>query len=117
MRQITKAESYLFNCLNSLCLMIFGIAFNFIAITNNGGKMPVLFNEFVVETEKHLTYTNKTDTNYWYFTDIFNLKNQVIFSIEDILIIIGLIFVVLNFIFFEMERINGAKSGARRKKE
>jgi hypothetical protein len=46
-----------------LTFYIIGTVFNFIAVTRNGGRMPVLFYDWEFEDETHFTYQDKSEVN------------------------------------------------------
>lgn len=65
-------------------LSFLGITFNFNAIVENGGRMPVL-SAFHFETDSHFTYEVKDSINYWYLTDIIQFGDYI-YSVGDVLI-------------------------------
>ncbi len=67
-----------------------GSSMNFVAVMNNGGKMPVLFYDFEFESERHFSYTECSEVKHCYLTDIFPLGGYI-FSIGDFFIVGGLI--------------------------
>jgi hypothetical protein len=67
-------------------VMIIGMAFNFLAMINNGGKMPVYTENFIPDSEHHFTYQYKGEVEYWFLTDIIKIFNCKV-SIGDVLLI------------------------------
>jgi hypothetical protein len=74
----------------ALIFILLGGMMNLYAISLNGGKMPVLF-EQKYETTHHFTYQDLWDVNYPFLTDIINLRNYLVFSVGDIIVLISLI--------------------------
>jgi hypothetical protein len=73
-----------------LNIFFIGASLNFIAVINNHGKMPVLFNKYQFEYQKHFSFSNCKEVNYCYFSDIFTLENYH-FSIGDFFIILSIV--------------------------
>ena len=92
-KEINKNGMYffiLFICVNGMWI---GTIFNFLAIQYNEGKMPVLGN-FSTDSTKHFTFQNKSEVNYYYFSDIFRIKN-LYFSLGDFIMIFFLMILVM----------------------
>jgi len=106
---LTNSEFYLFLCILSLLLMSIGGTLNFIVITNNGGKMPVLgYSSF--ETESHRFYKNITESNYWYLGDIIGKQDRIMISIGDILMYFSVVFFsVCSYKFYKSKIIKKKK--------
>ena len=62
---------------------------NFVVVSENGGKMPVLFQNFEFEYERHFSFSECSEVKYCYLADIFQLSS-FIFSIGDFLIIFSI---------------------------
>ena len=74
-----------------------GIVFNFLAVSSNSGKMPVLSN-LNYETKKHFTFQDFNEVEHPYLSDImtYETKNHFFkFSIGDILLTFGALFYLL----------------------
>lgn len=74
-----------------------GVAFNTVAVFNNDCKMPVLAS-YNYNGEKHFTFNNKDDINFFYLSDIFKLF-QFHFSIGDIFLTIGGVGFIFIFVY------------------
>jgi hypothetical protein len=73
----------------ALAIVILGVIMNFVALTNNGCKMPFIA-DYEYESETHFSYKDKGEVNHWYLTDIISMsKDELTISIGDFLIVIG----------------------------
>lgn len=72
-----------------MVIFIIGGACNFLVVTSNSGKMPVL-SEYDLLTSRHFTFTEENEVNYWFLSDVFRI-NIVYFSLGDILVFLSLI--------------------------
>lgn len=73
-----------------LNLFFIGICFNFMAVINNEGKMPVLFNKYEFDYPRHFSFSDCNKVKYCYLTDIFTIL-EYHFSVGDFLIATSLI--------------------------
>lgn len=80
-----------------ILLVLTGVVFNYIAIIENGCKMPVKTNWMGYETKRHFGYMYFEEVNYPILTDIFNISILIV-SIGDILMVSGLLIIVLDLI-------------------
>jgi len=82
----TKREIYLLGVCLSLFALVIGITFNFVAVVENEGKMPVLMSGLKerIETDNHFYHSDK-QVNYYYLTDILDVGDYII-SVGDVLI-------------------------------
>lgn len=83
----------------SLFISIIGHTFNFVAMVENQGKMPVLIEHkgILSNSEYHFIYNDKSEVNYWYLTDIFKI-NKFYYSLGDITMLIGVIISLFAFL-------------------
>jgi hypothetical protein len=73
--------------------IILGIFLQFIAVSSNGYKMPVK-SSYIYEDSTHFTYQDKSEVNFWLFTDIISIPNKtyiIAFSLGDLVMIFGLL--------------------------
>jgi hypothetical protein len=88
-RLINKVK--LMNCMLLFMLLIMvGMFFNFQAIKDGKGKMPVL-SDYRFETDEHYGYIHKDEVPNWILTDFIETKNYI-WSIGDFMMIISLDF-------------------------
>lgn len=76
-----------------LFIVVIGAFFNLSAVYNNDCKMPVYNPVSSLNSDRHTEFYNKSDVNYFYFSDIFRLKTDKwiwYFSIGDLFIIAGI---------------------------
>jgi len=75
-----------------------GMLFNFLAVANNKGLMPVNF-DWDYETETHISYKSlEWEVNYIYLTDYFRVDFfdiGIVFSIGDVLLIFSFILILI----------------------
>jgi hypothetical protein len=64
---------------------IIGITCNFVAVTQNKGRMPV-YTCYYVDDDKYFAYENNSEVNYPILTDRFYIHNKI-FSIGDLIMI------------------------------
>jgi hypothetical protein len=88
-KQIKNLSLFIF----ILNFFIIGVCMNFLVVTGNGGKMPVLFHEFEFEHDRHFSFTDCDDVSYCYLSDIFQISD-IMFSIGDLFIIFSLILLI-----------------------
>lgn len=92
---VTRRESCLIFSNLFFTIFLIGASFNFIAVQNNGGKMPFLINNFLdlgYEDVKHTYAQSCSDVNYCFFIDrydLYFLDKIIIYSIGDVVIIVG----------------------------
>lgn len=103
----------------SIVLFYIGACLNSIVIDNNGGRMPVDDTE-VFNENTHFPYSNKSEINNWYLSDIFYYERGVweiiwnlypqflfgdyyilsgIFSLGDYFILMGFYSGILTYLF------------------
>jgi len=61
---------------------------NLLAISDNGGRMPV--KDLGYETDRHFSFEENSEVKYWFFSDIIYIGNYIA-SIGDIGMVIGVI--------------------------
>lgn len=103
---ITNREKYIFGMFLSIFIMSIGILFNFIAIVENGGKMPVYVNHDLkgrIETEEHFYYNDKSEIEYSHLSDIIPFKfngEKYKASIGDVVMVLSLVsLVIFSFLY------------------
>lgn len=91
-RKINYKIAYYYYNIIFVIVMFFmvGMVFNFVAVSNNQGKMPV-YAEWHYSDNSHFTFQDKSEVKHWVFTDIFNIKQFLYFSIGDFLMILSFI--------------------------
>lgn len=77
-----------------LIIMMVGGSMNFLAITENQGRMPFLA-EFNYESKSHFSYQVKEEVNYWFFTDIIKISYSY-WSIGDFIMILSVVGMFVN---------------------
>lgn len=78
--------------------LIIGFLIQYVAISSNGYRMPVLSN-YEFEDNSHFTYQDKSEVNFWFFTDIINIPNKWFFfviSIGDLVVIFACLGLFIN---------------------
>jgi uncharacterized membrane protein len=75
-------------------IIIFGASFNFTAVTENGGRMPVWISNNI-DIPTHFSIEDIDKVNSLQFADIYHIGNWVV-SIGDFLLFIGLFLVFLG---------------------
>lgn len=74
--------------------MLLGAVFNFIAIVENGGKMPVFVDRDLngknYATDTHFYYDSKNEVNYYHLTDIIPLGDYIA-SVGDFFLVLSLL--------------------------
>lgn len=94
-----RATFYLYVTHFLLFFMLLGVSFNFLAITENSGKMPV-WRMYIGVSKTHFTFHNFSEVNYPWLTDIIPFIDSR-FSLGDIFIALPwLILVILWFFAF-----------------
>jgi len=78
-----------------LMIIIFGVIINYIAFSSNGFQMPVK-TEYQFDDGFHFSYQETSEIKLWILTDIFNVKNIVVFSLGDVIIIFGLLGLIIK---------------------
>jgi hypothetical protein len=84
--QLRTEGNYWFLISVGLSIMMFGITFNFLAVTGNGGRMPV-FGGYLDE-ERHFSFHADDNVKHYFLTDILHISD-LYFSVGDVLILIG----------------------------
>ena len=80
-----------------LIIILFGAVMNLGVVTKNGCRMPVKA-DFELTTQQlvtHFDYSDNSEVNFWYLTDIFNFKTSrwsSWWSIGDFVIIFGFLY-------------------------
>lgn len=103
--RLTERERCLI-MINIMIIVIFiGSNLNFIVITANEGKMPVNAG-YNYQTEKYKFYQDIKEAKMWYLSDIIGNKNVFLFSLGDLVIVIGLtIFIYYDYkLMFSIKR-------------
>jgi len=78
-----------------LMIIILGIIVNYIAFSSNGFQMPVR-TEYQFDDGFHFSYQESSEVKVWLLTDIFNIKDRFVFSLGDVIIIIGLLGLIIK---------------------
>jgi len=78
-----------------LMIIIFGVIINYIAFSSNGFQMPVKTN-YQFNDGFHFSYQDSSKIKLWLLTDIFNIKNIIVFSLGDVIILLGIISLFIN---------------------
>ena len=103
-----------------LNIAIFGMIFNFLAITNNYCKMPIqTSHDFFIDNE-HSIFQNKSEVKFYYFTDIFGIDGMLMFSLGDFLMFLGtwgVAFVGFVKLLYFVEEKYFTKNGIKSKKK
>ena len=76
-------------------IIILGVIFNYIAFSSNGFQMPVK-TEYHFNDGFHFSYQDSSEVKLGLLTDIFNIKNIIVFSIGDVIIVLGMISLFVN---------------------
>jgi len=76
-------------------VLIFGVIINYIAFSSNGFQMPVR-TEYHYDDGLHFSYQESSEVKLWVLTDIFNIKDIIVFSSGDVIIILGVIGLFVN---------------------
>lgn len=92
-------------------VILMGMAFNFMALAANDYRMPIKYDGYI-NTNLYFSFQDKNDVNLYRFVDIFNLFDYVVFSLGDILIVMGIIGFMYQTI---MVYIEGRKNGSNNK--
>jgi len=74
-------------------IVLAGGLLNILAISTNGGKMPVYANDIQFETSKHFSFDEKNSVNNFILTDWIDIKFAWM-SLGDIMIFIGVSFIL-----------------------
>lgn len=88
-------------------ILIIGVGFflNAVAILANGGAMPVspsaiayVSNDYINPSTQGLYSLMGSDTKFWFLGDIISIKalGHVVFSIGDIILVVGIIFMIIK---------------------
>ena len=89
-----------------LMIIIFGVIINYIAFSSNGFQMPVK-TEYQFNDGFHFSYQEHSEVKLWILTDIFNIKDRFVFSLGDVIIILGVISLFVNQTKIMMGKKNG----------
>jgi len=84
--------------LMGFAIMILGFSANFIVIQTNNGMMPVWSN-YMYNSTTHFTITNISEVNNLQFADMWHAYNGI-WSIGDILMILGCVLSVYAYLMF-----------------
>ena len=79
-----------------------GMFFNFIVMTNNGGRMPVELS-YNYSDYDHFSYQNKSEISYHYYSDIY-LIFGCIYSLGDLLML-AVVFVIIGLLLYRIGNI------------
>lgn len=103
MTKIPKREKLLISILICMMVMMAGLTTNFRVVRANKGLMPV-YDDYIETDSVHLPFTDKTQVNYWYLSDVFRMDlpkdYEMFYSIGDLLMLIGLIGLILFIILY-----------------
>lgn len=112
-QNITGPELLLLLGMTMLVVCIIGETFNFMAISENKGRMPVLWDAHY-ESDRHFTYQNISEVKSWYLTDIFTIGDYI-FSIGDFIIYFGFFsYMITIFLFIKSKFVVTTKRRKRR---
>ena len=78
-----------------------GLLMNYTAKFYNNGKMPVKFDSYSFETNRHFSYSNKEEVNFWFLSDIYPASFGT-FSIGDYFLFLGAIGSLFTFLFMSL---------------
>jgi len=78
-----------------LMIIILGIIVNYIAFSSNGFQMPVR-TEYNFDDGFHFSYQDSSEVKLWLLSDIFNIKDRFVFSLGDVIIVLGVISLFVN---------------------
>jgi hypothetical protein len=92
-----KVINLLYLSMVFMIVCMFGMLFNFLAVTKNEGRMPVL-SSYSYSTQTHYTYSENNEVNLPYFTDRFNINGDV-HSIGDLLMSASFLGIIINSVF------------------
>lgn len=85
-------------------LIMVGTLLNFMAVSINDSRMPVK-TDIEFNDGFHFSYQESSEVKLWLLTDIFNIKNIVVFSLGDVIAIFGLVgFITKNFMIMKNEK-------------
>ena len=76
-------------------IIILGIIVNYIAFSSNGLQMPVR-TEYNFDDGFHFSYQDSSEVKLWLLSDIFNIKDRFVFSLGDVIIVLGVISLFVN---------------------
>jgi len=76
-------------------IIILGIIVNYIAFSSNGFQMPVR-TEYNFDDGFHFSYQDSSEVKLWLLSDIFNIKDRFVFSLGDVIIVLGVISLFVN---------------------
>lgn len=82
-----RGFKYLFIFCLALIMLMIGSLFNYLTVTENSCLMPVKLN-YYLESNTHMSFLDKSEINFYYFSDIFRLGSMY-FSIGDVLMMIA----------------------------
>lgn len=82
-----------------MLFMLVGASANFVAMTDNNGKMP-FYSQIDYSSTTHFSFQNKDEINHYYLTDIIPFRNAL-FSIGDLIMFCGLgVYGIVAFLLF-----------------
>lgn len=118
-KQFMFERTYYCILLISCIIMMLGMTFNFIVITENGGKMPVYWDNNYSDAD-HFSFQNLSEVEHPYYSDMIQIYNSI-YSIGDIIMLFAVTIVILTAIIFIfiplMFRLNRYFKNKRRKNE
>jgi len=84
--------------------IIVGILLNFMAASMNDSMMPVK-TEYQFNDGFHFSYQDSSEVKLWILTDIFNIKDIIVFSLGDIVVIFSLMgFIIKTIMIVKNEK-------------
>lgn len=83
-------------------LMVIGMGSNLQAVLANGGKMPVQYPN--QNNEKHYSFQDKSDVNYYYLTDIIYLKYSMV-SIGDVIMVVSWLGMIISVFVYRRKEV------------
>jgi len=93
-----RKSGYNYLIMTIACLiMMTGMCFNFIVMTENGGKMPVYL-DFNYTDEDHFSYHNFSEVKHPYYSDIFPIFNGL-YSLGDLFMIFAMAIMSVSCIY------------------
>lgn len=107
--KLTKREKYLLIAVLCISLSTVGVFLNLTVVNNNRCRMPVYTESYFVNDNKHFTFTEKEQVNYFFLTDIIHVYfvMESYNSIGDVLIYSGSVsffFFMMKFIFYKEKK-------------
>ena len=97
-KKINYKLAYSYTNFLLLCMVIImiGMACNFFVIRSNSMRMP-FYSIYDYETETHFSYTNSSEINYWFLSDIVPIGNRL-WSTGDLIMLLGVSMFIVTYV-------------------